>query len=78
MTKPLIIGVEPKLSKDQQDCVDVLEEALTQARAGKIHTLGMVACMERGYATIIAGPHAADLNLGCDSLKRKILDSVEK
>ena len=76
MTKPLLLP--EKLSSMQQDCVDVLREALAQAEAGKIHSLGIVLCMYSGYATTMAGPKAAELNLGCDSLKKKILAEVEK
>ena len=65
------------LSEDQIAVVDVLKEALAQALEGHITSVGIVACMKTGYATEVAGRQAADLNLGCDSLKRRILDATE-
>ena len=68
-------------SEDQRDqvaIVDLLKEALAQALEGKITSVGVIACMKGGYAHVIAGRQAADLNLGCDSLKRKILEMTEK
>ena len=76
MNKPIILPHSP-LSEAQLACVDLLSEALEEARAGNIHTVGIVVCMKTGYATVMAGTQAADLNLGCDSLKQKILDAVE-
>ena len=65
------------LTDSQEACVDLLEEALEEAKRGKINSIGIVVCMENGYATTMAGRQAGDLNLGCDSLKQKILDAVE-
>lgn len=73
----IMLNAKP-LSEAQQACVDLLVEAVEEARAGKIYSVGIVACMKTGYAVVMAGPHAADLNLGCDSLKKKILDAVEE
>ncbi len=73
-----IIGLKPKLSEDQLAVIDVVKETLAQAIEGNISSIGIIACMKAGYATIIAGRQAADLNLGCDSLKMKILDKVER
>jgi hypothetical protein len=74
--KPIILPPQ-LLNEAQQDCVDKLEQALDQARKGRIFTVGIVACFKSGYASTIGGTDAGSLNLGCDSLKRKILDSVE-
>jgi hypothetical protein len=76
--KPLIYLNPDQLSEAQQDCVDKLREALEQAEAGNIHTVGIVCCMKTGYASTLGGTNASELNLGLDSLKRKILDAVEK
>jgi hypothetical protein len=65
------------LTPVQKGVVEVLEETLETAKAGQIEAIGIVVCMKDGYASAIAGKRAADLNLGCDSLKRKILDAVE-
>lgn len=74
MSKPRIIGTP--LSEDQTAIVDLLKEALAQALEGNIKTVGVVACLDGGFATVMAGRQAADLNLGCDELKRKILEAV--
>ena len=75
---PKLIGVKPKLNEDQVAVIDLLKEALAQALRGDITSVGIIACMKTGYATVMAGPHAAALNFGCDSLKKKILAAVEE
>ncbi len=76
-TSPKIIGVKSKLTEDQIAVVDIVRECLAQALEGNISSIGIIACMKQGYATIVAGRQAADISLGCDSLKRKILNAVE-
>jgi hypothetical protein len=78
MTAAKIIIPADQLTEGQQDCVDKLREALDEAERGNVHTLGMVLCMKKGYAHVVGGTAAAELNLGLDSLKRKILDTLEK
>ena len=75
MTAPIILA---KLTPAQQDCVDILEEVLAEARKGNINTLGIIACMKKGYAHTMCGSNASDLNLGLDSLKQAVLKAVEK
>ena len=65
------------LNEDQIAVVDVLKEALANALEGHISSCAVIVCMKTGYATVMAGRQAADLNLGADSLKRKILEAVE-
>ncbi len=65
------------LTDIQRDCVEKLKEALEQAELGNVSAIGLVLCMKGGYASVIGGTNAAELNLGCDSLKRKILDEIE-
>lgn len=77
MTKPIIMVAPPTLTDNQLACVDLLSEALEQARAGNISSVGIIACMKTGYATVMAGNQPGDLNMGCDSLKKKILEAVE-
>lgn len=74
---PSIVGLNPKLSEDQLAVVEICKETLAQALEGSISSIGIVVCMKTGYATVMAGRQAADLNLGCDSLKGKILNAVE-
>lgn len=68
---------KPKLTQDQIQIVDLLKESLAQALEGNISSIAIIACMPKGYAHVMAGRQAADLNMGCDSLKREILDAVE-
>jgi hypothetical protein len=72
--KPKIIGAP--LSEDQAAIVDLLKEALAQALEGQIKSIGVIVCMQGGFASAMAGRQASDLNLGCDDLKRKILEAV--
>lgn len=65
------------LSEDQIAVVEVLKETLAQALEGNFTAVGIIVCMKSGYAHTMAGRQAADLNMGCDSLKRAILDATE-
>ena len=78
MTKSILLPNTVNLTDAQADCVEKLEEALEQARDGNVNSVGIVLCMRKGYASVVGGTDAAELNLGLDSLKRKILDGVEK
>jgi hypothetical protein len=75
MAKP--ISLKTPLTEDQVACVDALQEALAEAMDGNVDTVGIAVCMKSGYGTVMAGSRAGDLNLACDSLKKKILDAVE-
>lgn len=75
--KPHLIGLTPKLTEDQKAVIEIAKETLAQCLEGQITSIGIVACMKTGYATVMAGRQAADLNMGCDSLKAKILNAVE-
>ena len=71
--KPIL---KPILGKAQQDCVDVLTDALEEAIKGRISSLGIIVCMDDGIATVMAGQNAGSLNLGCDKLKREIFGAI--
>ncbi len=77
MTKPILLSSTP-LTESQLACCDLLSEALEQARAGQVTSIGIILCMKGGYASVMAGTQAADLNLGCDDLKDKILDATSR
>lgn len=64
------------LSEDQLACIDLLEEALEQVREGNINTLAVVACMEGGFASVMAGRRAGDLYMACGELQQRILAEV--
>lgn len=65
-----------RLSFHQQQCVEVLREALEQAEEGKVDGVAIVLCMPGGWAPLFGGTRPGDLNLGLDQLKRDILDNV--
>lgn len=65
------------LSESQLACIDLLKQTLAEAEKGAILAVGIVAAMKGGYAVVMAGSNAAELNLGCDALKKRILDAVE-
>ncbi len=71
------LGRQPILGSAEQACVDLLEETLELAKEGKITSIGIIVCMQGGYATVMAGKQAGDLNMGADSLKHKIISAVE-
>lgn len=72
-----ILGLTQPLTDDQIQVIDILKETLAQAIEGNFTSIGIVVCMKKGYAHAMAGSQAADLNLGCDSLKAAILGAVE-
>lgn len=74
---PGLIGAKPKLTEDQVAVVEIAKETLAQALDGQISSIGIVACMKNGFATVMAGRQAADLHMGAASLQRKILNAVE-
>lgn len=65
-----------KLSADQIEIVDMIKELLALCLEGKITTIGIVGCREDGFFTAMRGRQAADLNLACDELKKRILEEV--
>jgi hypothetical protein len=70
-----IIG-SSRLNEDQIAIVDLLKETLAQALEGNFSTIGIVVCMKDGFASVMSGRQAADLNLACDDLKYKIHAAV--
>lgn len=70
--KPTLLSAKPVLNKNQQDCVDVLTDALDEALKGRITAVALVVCMDDGVATVMAGTNGGALNIGCDDLKHKI------
>ena len=65
------------LGEAEKAVIDLLEEALKEAKRGAFHTVAIVVCKQEGYATVMAGNAAADLYLAVGSLQRKIMDTVE-
>ena len=54
----------------------MLKETLAQALEGNFTTIGIVVCMQEGFASVMAGRDAGSLNLACDDLKYKIHAAV--
>jgi hypothetical protein len=76
MNGPTILTGRPLLNESQQACVDLLEEALREARDGNIDAIGIIACMPGGFASVMAGTRAGDLALGAFDLQCKIREEV--
>ena len=78
MKKPTILDARGHvaLDEDQKACIELVKETLAQCLEGNIHSIGIVACLDGGFGTAMAGRRAGDLNLGCDKLKRDILDAT--
>jgi hypothetical protein len=76
MTKPTLIQPPKPLSEEQIGIVDMIKELLALCLEGKITTIGIVGCREDGFFSAMRGRQAADLNLACDELKKRILDEV--
>ena len=64
------------MSEAQEACVEVLEQALDEVRAGNVDAVAVVCCFKAGFASAMAGSRAGDLHLGCADLQHKILDAV--
>lgn len=71
---PRIIGAP--MPEDQAIIIDLLKETLAEALEGKIKTIGIIACFDDGFGSVMAGKQAGALNLACDELKSKILAAV--
>ena len=76
MSGPKLITPNQPLSDDQIAIVEMIKELLALCLEGKISTVGIVGCREDGFFTAMRGRQAADLNLACDELKKRILDEV--
>ena len=76
MTGHKIVTPPKTLTQDQIDIVDMIKELLALCLEGKITTVGIVGCREDGFFSAMRGRQAADLNLACDELKKRILDEV--
>lgn len=75
-SSPIILPTNKPLDEFQQNCVDVLTDALEEAVRGRISTVGVVVCMEDGIAPVMAGKNAGGLNLGLDQLKEEIRQEI--
>lgn len=65
-----------KITPAGQACIALLEQVLDDAKAGKVTSVGVICCGPSDFGAAHAGPDAAKLNLGIDTLKRTILNIV--
>jgi hypothetical protein len=57
-------------------CIDLLMQVLTDAKAGNVTSVAVVACGPSDFGANMAGPNAPAMNMGLDVLKAKIIGSV--
>ena len=72
----IINPAKPVLSEMQIEIVEMIKELLALCLEGKITTVGIVGCRDSGFFSAMRGRQAADLNLACDELKKRILEEV--
>lgn len=61
----------------QAACVQLLEQALQDARAGNVNTVAVVCVGPGGFGSAFAGPHADKLYLGLGACSKKLLSMVD-
>ncbi len=64
------------LSPAEQACVELLETALADAKAGRVSSCAVIACGPGDFGASFAGPDAARLNLGLDHCKATIMAKI--
>lgn len=64
------------LQPHQKACVDLLRSALDQALKGQVNSIAIVLCTPTGVASAVAGPHAADLYVGMDFAKSRLMQAI--
>lgn len=64
-----IIGA---LDEDQKAMIHLLEEAIKEVKSGHMKTVGIIACMDKGPAWVMAGSQAANLFLGASMMQDDI------
>jgi hypothetical protein len=64
------------MNEASEACISLLEQVLSDAKAGNITTVGIVACGPADFGAQIAGPDARSVNLGLDVLKSKIIAAL--
>lgn len=57
-------------------CIDLLMQVLTDAKAGNVTSVAVVACGPSDFGANMAGPNAPAMNMGLDVLKAKIIAGV--
>ena len=57
-------------------CIDLLMQVLSDAKAGNVTSVAVVACGPNDFGANMAGPNAPAMNMGLDVLKAKIIAGV--
>jgi hypothetical protein len=74
--KPILInpngGAATTLSPAQQECIQLLESVLENARNGEVSALAIVAVGPLDFGIAIAGSDAPKLYLGCGTAMRTL------
>lgn len=77
MDKGTVNGVQGSIGGHidpaSQQCIDLLEKVLADAKSGKVQTIGIVACGQGGFGPGFAGSNMVELNLGLDIIKTQII-----
>jgi hypothetical protein len=71
-----IITPTPTLNEDQEAVVELLKQALEQAKEGNIDAVGVICCMKDGFASVMAGRRAGDLYMAAGEMQDRILKEV--
>lgn len=69
-------GHDKLLDPANAQCIALLEQVLASAQSGSITSVAIVACGTTEFGASFAGPDAAKLNLGLDTIKATILNNV--
>jgi hypothetical protein len=60
-------------SSESLACVELLEAVLKDAKAGKITTVGIIACGAADFGANVAGSDARSVYMGCGVLMNRII-----
>lgn len=76
--KPSIIDEtkDEALNPASLACIDLLMQVLSDAKAGNVTSVAVVACGPNDFGANMAGPNAPAMNMGLDVLKAKIIAGV--
>lgn len=68
--------MDQSLNESSLACIALLEQVLSDAKAGNITTVGVIACGPGDFGAQIAGPDARSVYMGCGVLQDKVIRAV--
>ena len=78
MTEPIIMLDQSKqLSAEHHACIDILSQALDEAKKGNIDTLGLVVRIDGQFVNNAAGMHAGGLQASLFNLMVKVNAAID-